>query len=103
MWKQRLSEKDLLKALTDNLRSRLPSSWNLRLEEQPATNNGRPDALLIVEAPNGDSATLVVETKIGLPPARVTQAVQQALSYGLGPAMVVSSFVSPTAQRILTE
>ena len=57
-------ESDLLRLAGERLRERLPSSWELQIEEQGVgSGRRRPDAVVRVTAPDGQQMAAVVEAK----------------------------------------
>ncbi len=70
------SEQQLIRWLLDRLRASLPTTWGLRAEfdisARAARNAGmRPDLLVVISAPTGESATLAIEVKRNIEPRDV--------------------------------
>lgn len=92
-------EAELLSALESNLRSLLPTTWNLRLRRYPDTSD--IDAVLVLIDPVGRSFQLNVEVKSRLAPVEV---VRQLGWYGeRGPWLIVAPRIGPRARALLDE
>ena len=105
-------ESDLLGVVADSLRERLPRGWQVEMRLSPRLDGWRPDALLEITAPDGESGVMLVEAKLSLEPRAVEQLItmlERALvdadlpAESKGPPMVVSRYVSPRAREILED
>lgn len=65
MWNYDLSETTMLKNVTVELERRLPRDWSLSLSKEDRLFPGKAyvDAVLEIDAPDGTSATILVEVK----------------------------------------
>jgi hypothetical protein len=70
-------ESDVLRAVVDLLRERLPASWSLDATLEPARRDPRIDAELRVRAPDGGEVTVLVEAKRLLNTRDVPVAIEQ--------------------------
>lgn len=70
-------ESDVLSAVVDLLRERLPASWSLDATLEPARRDPRIDAELRVRAPDGGEVTVLVEAKRLLNTRDVPVAIEQ--------------------------
>jgi hypothetical protein len=104
------TESDLLRAVADSVRERLPGGWKVDLRLSPRLDGWRPDALLEISAPDGKSGVLLIEAKLVLEPRSVApmlEMLEQALVDAdlppdrRGPPMVVARFISPRARELL--
>ncbi len=112
-------ERTLLAALTAQLGERLPQTWRARFETvQMSFAEARPDAVLVLEAPDGRAARIGVDVRISLYPRDVyTMSAQLGGSWpntprpagraGLSPDLagwlVLSRFLTPRTRALLTE
>jgi len=102
-------EVDVMRRALRGLQSDLPSGWQWQAEEQPIRNEGRFDALVSLEAPDGQRVTLVVEAKRLIATRDVLQLVAQlrasAAQAGLADAvlLVVARYLPPTTRERLEE
>ena len=77
------TERELLASLEAILSDKMPEGWSVSVDREPrgrASGQWRPDALLVVEAPNKAQARLAVEVRASLYPRDA-----YALSSELGP------------------
>jgi hypothetical protein len=101
-------EADVLSAVVDLLRDRLPASWSLDATLEPARRDPRIDAELRVRAPDGGEVTVLVEAKRLLNTRDVPVAVEQlqraasSLDEEDAVLMVVARYLAPaTRERIV--
>jgi hypothetical protein len=95
------TERELLTLVSETLRSVLPTGWNSDLQDAPWP----ADAAVVLTAPDGRSAHLLVESKSILD-ARDVPVVQAQLRSDDRPAdgsIVVARYVSPRAREALTD
>ncbi|WP_189257979.1 type IV toxin-antitoxin system AbiEi family antitoxin [Lentzea flava] len=97
------------------LRSLLPSSWSVQLDLLPRADGGRstePDAQVVIEAPDGSRAVVLVECKGAVVPRDVTRAAHQIERYAsvmagrgtpVGGTVLAVPFVSPTTRAQLEQ
>src|SRR3970282_2557380 len=97
------SETQLLSALEDQLRDRLPSSWALDITREPRTARGRPDAFVRVLSPDGREAQLVVEAKTSLEPRNVINVLAQLARWPEATPFVIARVLSPRRREELIE
>jgi hypothetical protein len=101
----------VLASVVDTLQSKLPDGWSVAAEPSvgiiPNRRLIRPDAELMIAAPDGREATIVVETKRRLDPALVPLVTEQLRRYQQmldRPAgMVAAPFLSPRSRALLTQ
>jgi hypothetical protein len=103
-------ETDLLRLLDEDLLRRLPGSWRSKVTREPRYGRRRPDALLRLEAPDGTSAELLVETKMTFNARDVPDVLSQlAEASAAGGAdaheapIVISRYIAPRTRQMLTE
>ncbi|HEX9337617.1 MAG TPA: hypothetical protein VF892_17110 [Pseudonocardiaceae bacterium] len=98
---------DLLDSLELTLREALPADWTLIARRQPTVGDPRPDMLLHVAAPDGTTATVLVEVKRQAEPrhlAAILQLVRRLSGQvGADAAIVATPFVSPTTRMGLAQ
>jgi hypothetical protein len=105
-------ETDVIRVVEADLRDRLPREWRTNVRLLPNVGGWRPDAILEVSAPGGDTGFLVIEAKMGLEPRDVEQLVAQldraivdTELQGAGKAvpMVVARYISRRARDLLEQ
>jgi hypothetical protein len=69
---------DVLRAVADALARRLPPGWRADWAMGERVGSALADALLTIEAPDGQRAQLVVEAKVRLEPRELDAAIAQA-------------------------
>ena len=100
-------EVDVLGTTLAALRECLPPTWTLRTAEQVRTADARLDAVVTLQAPDGSSASLVVEAKRLLPRRDVLELVERLRSATAGAAvpspvpMVVARYLAPSTRERL--
>lgn len=98
----------ILERALDSLRERLPAQWIVtRAAEEPRGTDYLPDALLKVRAPDGTTATVVVEVKQAVTPA-VAAALASQLNLAqsqsnAAASLLVARYLSPLARQRLRE
>jgi hypothetical protein len=96
------TERELVELVREKLESSLPEGWSTEFDRP----SRRADALLRLSAPDGRSATLVVEAKTVVD-ARDVPAVRNQMRLDDDPdatgGMVVARYLSPRARGALTE
>lgn len=60
------SERDVIRRAAELIVDRLPQAWSTELEEQVRAGRWRADALLTMQAPDGNRAQIVIEAKQSL-------------------------------------
>jgi hypothetical protein len=104
------NQEDLLRYLRETLSRRLPSSWEIDLNEEPELGRSRPDAILHLKGPDGAKRTLLIEAKSTIN-ARDVPAVTAQLkemqsrfpAEDLGPPIVISRYMAPRTREMLAE
>lgn len=113
-------ERTLLAGFTAQLGERLPRTWRARLDEgePPLVAGARPDAVLVLEAPDGRAAGIGVDVRLSFYPRDVyamssqlgslwpnapRPAGRRGLSPGLAAWLVLSRFLTPRTRALLTE
>lgn len=96
--------RDIVRSLT----ARLPTSWraDVELEPQIGATRLRPDAILVVESPTGQSVPIVIEVKRRIEPRMVPFVVQQVQDYcsAFGEAavpVVGAAYLAPSVRQSL--
>ena len=114
------NERDLLARLTAQLSQRLPRTWPVRLEMVQPTlfADARPDAILVVDAPDGRTVIIGVETRLsfyprdvytmssqlgGLWPKAPRPSGRRGLQPELSAWLVLSRFLTPRTRELLAE
>ena len=99
------SEAQLLKALSEVLRARLPASWALELTPQVRRGGRQLDAVLSLGSPDDASASIVVEVKRRIDPRDVPYLVEQLRRYALPEEgqLVVAPFLGTRTRNLLAE
>jgi hypothetical protein len=99
-----------MELLAEELRKRLPRSWEFDLRQEPRDGRWRPDALLRLEAPDGTSAQLLVEAKTTLNArdvphilGRLDAARSEATAERFARPMVIGRYIAPRPRAMLTE
>lgn len=105
-------ESDLLRIAENSIAARLPQGWLTNVRLAPRIPGWRPDAMLSVTSPDGETARILVEARLGLEPRDIEgqlQLLEQAsIAAPLDVAersapMIVSRFISPRARGLLEE
>jgi hypothetical protein len=113
-------ERTLLAGLTAQLSQRLPRAWRVRLDAVQPTlfADAQPDAILVLEAPDGRAAGMAVEVRLsfyprdvytmssqlgGLWPSVPRPAGRRGLQPDLAGWLVLSRFLTPRARELLTQ
>lgn len=105
---------ELADAFKEAVRSLLPFTWSVHLDLQPraAGSRRRPDAQLVISAPDGTSAVVLVECKGVVVPRDIAGAAQQIEAYAAARSdrdppvrgmVLAAPFVSPTTRAQLTQ
>lgn len=99
------SAEALIAAFTDGLRSRLPRGWAVSRADAEAspTSTVRPDALIALTTPAGDSVELVVEYKSRIDPVTVPSVLAQLERRPGAVPVVMAPFLSRSVRRLLSE
>lgn len=104
------SQEDLLRFLRQALLRRLPSSWQIDLEEEPRYGRSRPDGILRLKGPDGTERTLLIEAKstinardVAAVTAQLKEMQSQFPADDLGPPIVVSRYMAPRTRELLSE
>jgi hypothetical protein len=99
------NEVELLEELKRALQEVLPSPWLLSATHQPRLDDSGPDLVLTATAPDGSTATVIVEAKRVVEPVNVPTLVNQirnlAAASGTRNALLASQFVSPLTRQLL--
>lgn len=90
-----------LGALERIITDRLPLTWTVELKDKE--RRGGPDAILWIRAPDGDSVSVVVETKTSLQPRDVPYIADQLARYSSGPKLLVAPFLAVRTQEALID
>ena len=101
-------ETALLRSLSKEVGEKLPPAWSVTSKPEVRGRGGRSDVLLTLTAPDGTTATILVEAKRVVEPRDVTSVLQQLTSYrdasdGAAVLMVAASFLSPRARELLED
>lgn len=98
----------LLSALGKELGEKLPPAWSVTSKPDESGRTGRSGASLVLTAPDGTTATVLVEAKRVVEPRDVTSVLQQLTSYrdasdGDAVLIVAAPFLSPRARELLED
>lgn len=98
---------ELIQAAVEAIREALPDNWTVDVVLQPGSRRGDgPDATFAIAAPDGTSATVLVECKGVIVPRDVGTVARRIDAYtgdsGSG-AMLLAPFVSPTTRDQLRQ
>lgn len=80
----------------------LPPRWSFRSTRATATGDRRPDARWSLKAPDGSTATFVVEAKRALPGPQLDQVLGQLAAFD-GIPLVATPYLSPSLRAALTD
>jgi hypothetical protein len=105
------SERDVIRRATELITARLPRAWKSELREQIARGGGQADAVLAVEAPDGNRALVVIEAKKSLetrdaiPIAKQLTTLSAAFSEDdqVATGLLAAPYINPAARVRLTE
>ena len=98
----------LLRALSYELDEKLPPAWSVTSKPDDGGRGGRSGVSLILTAPDGTTATVLVEARRVVEPRDVTSVLKQLTSYrdesdGDAVLMVAAPFLSPRARELLED
>jgi hypothetical protein len=101
-------EVDVLRRAVGGLLERLPPTWKTQVQFEVPAGNRRIDALVEIDAPDGQRATLLVEAKAQLAVRDIARALEQAQenARALGreaTPVLVARYLSPSVQDTLVE
>ena len=106
-------ERVILDNLVDRLTKILPEAWSVRLDQEPNDRvsprhgDNAPDAVLVLRAPEGEEAMVLIEAKRRLDPKLVPVVVDQlqrgARHRDYEARMVAAAYLSPRTRTALTE
>jgi len=104
------SETQLLHAVEKQLGAILPDDWTMQAVHEPAAEDGRPDLILELVAPDGDRGRAVVEAKRRIEPRDVRSALAQLAHHQrrLGGEVALSGilaapYLSPRTRELLAQ
>lgn len=99
-----VSGTEFLAFLEQRLRETLPSTWGveLRLEGTPERGKGR-DAVVEIESPTGEVATISIELKARLDAQSAPRALAQARAIPAEAVILAAPFLSPRTREIITD
>jgi len=101
------SERTLIRRAGEQLERSLPTSWALTSREEARVQDLRPDATFTLRAPDGKSATIVVEAKSDGAPATVRRTLPKLVTLlarsGADAAIFVAPYLSPRSREFLTQ
>lgn len=98
----RPSETQTLRAVERLVNDALPPRWSFRSTRETAKGDRRADALWSLKAPDGSTATFVVEAKRALPGRQLGQVLAQLAAFDAIP-LVVTPYLSPSLRSALTD
>lgn len=98
----RPSETQTLRAVERLVTDALPPRWSFRSARETAKGDRRADALWSLKAPDGSTATFVVEAKRALPGPQVDQVLAQLAAFE-GIPLVVTPYLSPSLRAALSD
>lgn len=107
---------ELASSFEETVRSLLPSTWSIHVELRPRVSGGRrgaePDAQVVIVAPDGTRAAVLVECKGVVVPRDIAGAARQFEAYAaarsdrdppVGGMVLAAPFVSPTTRAQLDQ
>jgi hypothetical protein len=105
------SERDVLRRAAELIAERLPQTWTSELREQTAGARSRTDAVLAVEAPDGNCALVVIEVKRSLetrdafPIAEQLNVLSSEFAEGgtVATGLLAAPYINPATRDRLTE
>lgn len=101
------TEGQLVSAIEEMLRQRLPSSWSVGIEREPQNRAARCDANLLLRSPDGRSYALDVEVKRTVQPRDVSRIAQNFESNRRGDkrqgGVVAARYLSPSVRSSLID
>lgn len=105
------SNRDVIRRAAELITDRLPEAWTSELREKVSNGRRRADAVLSVQAPDGNRALVVIEAKRSIETRDAIPIAKQlnALSAGFGDDQVVATgllaapYVNPATRARLTE
>lgn len=101
-----IRETELLRRLTDELGDTLPPAWSVTSKPDLSARGGGPAVAMLLTAPDGTTATVLVEAKHVVEPRDVTSVLRQLASYPHASAallMVAAPYLSPRARELLED
>ena len=98
----RLSETQSLRAVERLVTDALPPRWSFRSANTPARGDRRADAMWSLKAPDGSTATFVVEAKRTLLGSRLDEVLAQLASFDAIP-VVAAPYLSPSIRAALAD
>ena len=103
-----ITETQILRKVEDSIGRALPKDWIMKLASEPGRGRTRPDALLTLTAPRGETAKFVIEVKRSLTAQTLLSAVDQlarsidAMDPGALP-LIAAGYLSPRSKEVLIE
>ena len=101
------SERAQIRSAEQQLQRLLPASWTLASREEARVQEPRPDATFTLRAPDGKSATIVVEAKSDGSPATVRRTLPLLTTLlagsGADAAIFVAPYLSSRSREFLTD
>lgn len=101
-----IRETELMRLLRDELASKLPSDWSIVSQPEVKRGDTRADVVIGLTAPDGSTATILVEVKRMAEPRDVATALRQLGGYPQSPdqaLMLAAPYLSPRARELLQE
>ena len=101
-----ITEAQLLRTSEDLIRRALPDGWKVKLIREPGRRQSRPDGVLDLTSPGGESATFVIEAKRSLTASTLLAALNQlAAQVDASDTQVLpllaAGYLSPRSQEVL--
>ncbi|HEY7892716.1 MAG TPA: hypothetical protein VIC05_10965 [Solirubrobacteraceae bacterium] len=99
-------EADTLRSALTLVKQRLPAEWQINVDEQAELGRYRADAVMRLRAPDGSSATLIIEAKRQLATRDVPYALEQLATYAEAldesatvVPMLIARYISPSTRE----
>lgn len=97
---------ELVLAAGQAIREALPPAWEVRQQSNRGNRAGRPDARLVLTAPDGTSTVVLIESRAAVTPrdvAAVAARIEPHRTDEVGGAILVAPFVSPRTRAQLAQ
>lgn len=101
-----ITEAQLLRTTDDSIRRALPGGWKVKLTREPGRRQTRPDGVLELTSPGGESVTFVIEAKRSLTASTLLTALDQLTTYvdasgNTALPLLATGYLSPRSQEVL--
>ncbi|WP_147447676.1 helix-turn-helix domain-containing protein [Solirubrobacter pauli] len=103
------SELDLLRSVERRVAERMPRSWSVSMDREVSSGPGRLDGVLIVRAPDHQTAIIPVEAKLAVSPRDLPLMLEQVRRLVAedpamtAPPLIVARYLNPRVRASLVE